>query len=66
MRHFYEVDVYFYLEFSSQEELQTYLTSMYERVLRREITSIDSTVQTMVTVVNHYMKQNQQEETQVT
>ncbi|XP_052797062.1 treslin-like [Mya arenaria] len=46
-------------DFSSVEELQTYLTSMCERVSSAESSTIDSTVQTLVTVTLHYFKQNE-------
>ncbi|KAL4228259.1 hypothetical protein ACF0H5_013692 [Mactra antiquata] len=44
-------------DFTSEEELKQYLISSYERVIKGEITSIDITVSSMVTVVLHYMKQ---------
>jgi len=45
-----------FADFGSTEELKTYLSSTYERVCTGEITSIDSTVQTLVTVALHYIK----------
>ena len=52
-------------DFKSTDELKGYLTSMYERALTGEVTAIDISVQTMSTVVLHYMKHNTSEDPEV-
>ena len=52
-------------EFKSTGELKEYLDSMYGRVITGEVTNIDITVQTMATVVLHFMKNNQSEDPEV-